>query len=88
MVVVPAVRPVTTPPVLTEATVGAVLLHVPPPDASVSVVLRPEHTEKVPAMATGGAVTVTDAVAKPAQAPAPLAPTTSCTVVVLNPVGL
>jgi hypothetical protein len=50
MVDVPAVMPVTV-PLVTEA--PAVLLHVPPPVASASTVVRPTHTEAVPVMAAG-----------------------------------
>ena len=48
MVVVPEVRPLTTPEELIVATVVLVLLHTPPVVASVNVVEEPEHTVAVP----------------------------------------
>ena len=44
MVAVPAVIPVTTPPVLTVAMPVLLLLHTPPLVASASVVVPPVHT--------------------------------------------
>ena len=58
----------TTPPVTTPVdspTVAipvALLLHVPPPVPSVSVVVNPEHTVRVPLIAVGNGFTVTMAV--------------------------
>ena len=50
IVTVPATRPVTTPDVLTVATVGLLLLHVPPLDAMLNGVLEPTHTDVAPDM--------------------------------------
>ena len=67
MVVVPAVRPVTTPVALIVATAGAVLLHVPPvvPVGSLNVIVVAGQRDKVPDIvpATGVRFTVTGAVA-------------------------
>ena len=62
MVVVPAVIPVTTPPE-TVATEVLLLLHVPPPAASESEVVKPIHAELTPDIvpAEGEAFTVTTA---------------------------
>jgi hypothetical protein len=58
--VVPAVTPVTTPVVEpTVATPSEVLLHVPPGEASLRVMLKATQTEEGPVMATGEGVTVT-----------------------------
>ena len=73
---------------LTEAIAGALLLQVPPVVASVSVVVKPAHTVKVPAMATGGALTVTVAVDTPGQPVLPLEPVIYSAVVDVMPVGL
>ena len=67
MVVVPAVRPVTTPVALTVAIPGRALLHTPPvvPVGSLHVVVVAGQRDKVPVMApaTGLGSTVTSAVA-------------------------
>ena len=55
----PAAIPPVIPDELIVATPGVELVHVPPPVASVSVTVDPVHTEKVPAIAAGSAVTVT-----------------------------
>ena len=60
---VPTVRPETTPdedPMV--ATVGALLLHVPPPVALNKFVVNPIQTLVVPVIAGGFGLTVTDAV--------------------------
>lgn len=58
--VVPAVRPFTTPvPELTDALVGTLLLHAPPPGVVFNVVVFPIHTAAVPPMADGVLLTVT-----------------------------
>jgi hypothetical protein len=60
--------PVTTPVAgSTVATPVALLLHVPPDDASVSVVVIPIHTVLLPPMDTGAATTVTATLAPAAQ---------------------
>ena len=61
MVVVPEVRPLTTPEVLTVATVVLVLLHIPPVVTSVNVVDNPAITVAVPLIvpAAGDELTVT-----------------------------
>jgi hypothetical protein len=61
MVAEPAVTPVTTPAASTVATPDALLLHVPPAAASVSVTEEPAHTDEVPVMvpAAGNGFTVT-----------------------------
>ena len=59
MVTVPALTPVTMPvEAPTVAVPVAVLLHVPPPVASVSVILDPAHTLVGPEIATGKEFTV------------------------------
>ena len=59
MVVVPAVTPVTTPePETTVATEVLLLVHVPDGVASLSVVVNPEHTAKVPVIFAGNGLTV------------------------------
>ena len=65
MVVVPEVRPETTPDVLMPATEVALLLHEPPVVASVNVVVLPGQTEVEPAIAAGAPVTVTVSVELP-----------------------
>ena len=63
MVEVPDVTPVTTPvPGTTVATVVVLLLQVPPP-ASLNVVVDPIHTNVVPEIDDGNALTVTVATA-------------------------
>ena len=44
----PVATPVTTPPLLTVAFDGTVLLHVPPGVPSTNVVVAPGHTDVVP----------------------------------------
>jgi hypothetical protein len=56
---IPVTMPVDIP---TEATAGLLLLQVPPMVASSSVVVRPEHTARVPLIAAGSGSTVTTAV--------------------------
>jgi hypothetical protein len=53
MVVVPEVRPVTTPVLDIVATVGAEEVHAPPVVSLVNVVVAPAHTEEAPAIAAG-----------------------------------
>jgi hypothetical protein len=63
MIAVPAETPVTTPVVeVTTATPVVLLLQVPPETVLVSVVRAPTHTEAVPDMTEGAALTVTMAV--------------------------
>ena len=60
----PTPTPVTTPdelPIL--AVVGLLLSHVPPGDASASVVFEPTHTFVTPPMAAGNGFTVKTTVA-------------------------
>jgi hypothetical protein len=52
-VAVPAADPVTTPDVLTVATVGLLLVQVPP-DVGLSVVVAPTQIELLPTMLTVG----------------------------------
>ena len=61
MVVVPALLPLTTPEVFTEAIAELLLLHTPPVIASVSVITAPAQTLSAPSMvpASGKAFTVT-----------------------------
>jgi hypothetical protein len=60
IVAVPPATPVTTPvPVPTIATAVLLLLHVPPPDASLSVVVKPGQTTVVPVIGETVAFTVT-----------------------------
>ena len=54
----PAPTPVTTPPVVTVATPGALLLQVPPGELSVKVMVDPLHKVLGPKMDDVGAVTV------------------------------
>ena len=61
----PAVIPVTIPVVPMDA-LPLLMLHVPPPVASLSEVVRPLHTPVVPDMVAGNAPTVTtDVVLQP-----------------------
>ena len=53
MVAVPALAPVTIPLVPTLAMEVALLLHVPPAVASLSVVVNPWHTVNVPVIDAG-----------------------------------
>ncbi len=60
MVVVPEATPIAVPvenPIV--ATEGVLLVHTPPVVASVSVVVKPTHTEVVPAIAAGLGLMVT-----------------------------
>ena len=61
MVVVPATRPDTLPELSTVPDVGLLLLQVPPVVASVSAVVKPWHTFRLPVIADNG-LTVTMAV--------------------------
>ena len=65
MVVVPDVTPVTTPKPFTVATEVLLLVHAPPPAASVRVSGTPRHTKVPPLMlpGSGRAFTVLEAVA-------------------------
>ena len=65
MVVVPAATPVTIPEVPTVAILVSVLLHIPPPVRSISVVVAPGQTVYVPriAPAVRNGLTVTTVVA-------------------------
>ena len=65
MVVVPEATPVTTPEALTVAADVLLLLHTPPPVASLSVVVALAHTVVVPVIepADGSGLMVTIAVA-------------------------
>ena len=56
---VPAVTPVTTPEELIVATEVLLLVHVPPPVASPSEVVRPWHTVNAPVIAAGLGLIVT-----------------------------
>ena len=60
---VPTDTLVTTPEELIVATAALVLLQVPVPVASVSVVLLPMHTPEGPEMAAGKGLTITFTVA-------------------------
>ena len=63
MFVVPTVRPVTTPIVVTTVpTAVLLLLHVPPELVLASVVVRPVHTVAEPIIAGGSGATVTTTV--------------------------
>ena len=63
IVAVPDVPPVITPVVkMMLAVAVALLLQLPPAVASVNVVLRPEHTSRVPMIAAGNGFTVTTSV--------------------------
>jgi hypothetical protein len=65
IVAVPFVTPVTMPePSVTVATDVLLLLHVPPPVPSLSVVVAPAHTVVIPVIPTGGACTATATVAR------------------------
>lgn len=62
IVVVPTVRPVTTPVVAsTDPMAGALLLQVPPAGVELRVVVAPRHAMLIPVMAVGVGVTVTTA---------------------------
>ena len=53
IVAVPFVTPVTTPVTDTEPVPGLTLLHTPLPVASLRLVVRPWHTDKLPDIAAG-----------------------------------
>lgn len=55
--------PITEPPADTDAVALSLLLHVPPPVASASVLVAPLHTVVVPVMAAGVEITVSVLVA-------------------------
>ena len=63
---VPAAMPITTPPALTLPMAVLLLLHVPPPEASVKVIVAPGQTTVVPliAPADGNGVTTASIVAE------------------------
>ena len=64
MVTIPADAPVTTPVVVpTEAIVEELLVQVPPPVASASVMKLPTHKFVAPVIAAGALLTVTKAMA-------------------------
>ena len=64
MVTVPLMTPASTPlDEPTAATDGALLVHVPPPAASVSVVVAPTQTRSEPPIGAGPEFTVTPRVA-------------------------
>ena len=54
--------PVTKPALPTDAISGALLLHIPPPVASLNDVVKPEHTLVTPRIAVGKGYTVTTVV--------------------------
>ena len=56
---VPALLPVTTPPVVMVATVVGLIAHAPPAGVPVSVVLLPTHVAAVPVIGLGSGFTVT-----------------------------
>ena len=58
MITVPAAIPVTSPKASTVATDAALLLHVPPVDDSDNVIMLPTHTDGVPDIGVGAALTV------------------------------
>ena len=62
MVAVPAAMPLTIPVLPTDAIPVELLDHVPPPVADDNEVVAPTHTESVPEMVAGSALTVTIAV--------------------------
>ena len=59
MTTLPAATPVTTPDVPTVAIDGLALLHVPPPEASVNVMVLPGQTVDGPEITPELAFTVT-----------------------------
>ena len=64
MVAVPPAMPVTMPlPEPTMATAALLLLHVPTPDASLSVIVEVAHSGSLPLIAPEAVVTVTTVVA-------------------------
>ena len=64
--------PVTTPEDDTLAIAVELLLHVPPPDASLKGVVSPEQTLIVPVMGAGGAATETVVIDEVVLQPPPL----------------
>jgi hypothetical protein len=64
IVAVPADMPVTTPVVPVVAIVVALLLHTPPPEGSLKVVVNPGQTVMTPFIGNGPRLTVTDIVVK------------------------
>jgi hypothetical protein len=64
MTEVPGKNPLTTPPPLIVATPGDALFQLPPPVASLSVVVEPTHTIVVPVITAGNGSTVTVVVTK------------------------
>ena len=59
MIAVPPDMPVTTPePLPTVAIVVLLLVHVPPPVASLNVVVKPTHTDVIPVIVAGRGFTV------------------------------
>jgi len=58
MVGTPIALPVTTPPELTGARLGLLLLQLPPPVASDKVTVEPRHTKLGPVIAAGEGFTV------------------------------
>jgi hypothetical protein len=58
-VAVPALLPVTTPPVVMVATVVGLIAHAPPAGVPVSVVLLPTQVAAVPVIGLGSGFTVT-----------------------------
>jgi len=62
IVVVPALRPVTTPPAVTVPTAGVLLLHVPPAVVQVRVVVPFTQMLVAPVSTAGRGVTVSTAV--------------------------
>jgi hypothetical protein len=61
---IPAALPVTIPAASTDATVGLLLVHVPPKVVDDSAVVEPTHTVGVPEIVAGSAFTVTTPVTK------------------------
>jgi hypothetical protein len=59
MLLVPLSKPVTTPPVLTEATDVLLLLHTPDPVLSLKTPVRAEHNVEKPVIIDGKGFTVT-----------------------------
>ena len=64
MAVVPALRPVTTPPPFTVPVAGVLLLHVPPGGVDDNVVVEFSHTVVPPVITPGRLFTVTVSVSK------------------------
>jgi hypothetical protein len=64
MVAVPAVLPVTTPVLLTEAVDASLLLHAPPVVVELNAEVEPRHIVADPVIVLGNAFTVTTVVAE------------------------